>query len=229
MFGLGILTLPADFARLGWAIGLGLVLLFCLGMIYSGLLFSQLGRRLPNARVYEDLATASMGKHGRWLVYFTVYLVIFLDPIIFHLTATQSLQQIFYQKNVPLWVAGVTVSVIMLPLSQIQHIGDVSLISIIGTVGMVTSVVIATFKLLMMEVKAADHEVVHSGGFNVAVVALMDIVFTFGGRICWPSRCCQEDHTIPVVIITVHRSCFMPHLLRQSCSMTATAGTGACR
>ena len=44
MFGLGILTLPADFARLGWAVGLGIVLLFCLGMIYSGVLFAQLGR-----------------------------------------------------------------------------------------------------------------------------------------------------------------------------------------
>ena len=185
MFGLGILTLPADFARLGWAVGLGLVLLFCLGMMYSGLLFSQLGAKVPTARVYEDFASASLGKHGRWLVYSTVYLVIFLDPIIFHLTATQSLQQIFYQKNVPLWVAGVVVSVIMLPLSQLQDIGEVALISIIGTIGMMTAVVIATLKLLMMEVKGAHHEAVHSDGFNVAIVALMDIVFTFGGQSGW--------------------------------------------
>lgn len=185
MFGLGILTLPADFARLGWAVGLGLVLLFCLGMMYSGLLFSQLGAKVPTARVYEDFASASLGKHGRWLVYSTVYLVIFLDPIIFHLTATQSLQQIFYQKNVPLWVAGVVVSVIMLPLSQLQDIGEVALISIIGTIGMMTAVVIATLKLLMMEVKGAHHEAVHSDGFNVAIVALMDIVFTFGGQQNW--------------------------------------------
>lgn len=183
MFGLGILTLPADFARLGWAIGLGLVLLFCLGTMYSGLLFAQLGAKVPNARVYEDFAAASLGKSGRWLVYCTVYLVIFLDPIIFHLTAAQSLQQIFYQKNMPLWVASVAVSVIMLPLSQLQDIGDVSLVSIIGTIGMLTSVVIATLKLLMMEVKGPrTHEAVHSDGFNVACVALMDIVFTFGGQ-----------------------------------------------
>ncbi|KAL3140245.1 hypothetical protein ABBQ38_004517 [Trebouxia sp. C0009 RCD-2024] len=186
MFGLGILTLPADFARLGWAIGLGLVLLFCLGTMYSGLLFSQLGSKVPHARVYEDFAAASLGKHGRWLVYSTVYLVIFLDPIIFHLTATQSLQQIFYQKNVPLWVAGLAVSAIMLPLSQLQDIGDVSLVSILGTLGMLTSVVIATLKLLMMEVKGPrQHEAVHSDGFNVACVALMDIVFTFGGQQNW--------------------------------------------
>lgn len=193
MFGLGILTLPADFARLGWAVGLSIVLLFCLGMIYSGVLFAQLGKKLPNARVYEDLATASLGKHGKWVVYCTVYLVIFLDPIIFHLTAAQSLQQIFYEKNVPMWVASLTVSVIMLPLSQIQHIGEVSLISIVGTIGMLTAVVIATLKLLMMEGKPVEHETMHSGGFNIAVVALMDIVFTFGGKsrcqrcLTWPS------------------------------------------
>ena len=191
MFGLGILTLPADFARLGWAVGLGLVLLFCLGMMYSGLLFSQLGAKVPTARVYEDFAAASLGKHGRWLVYSTVYLVIFLDPIIFHLTATQSLQQIFYQKSVPLWVSGVVVSVIMLPLSQLQDIGEVALISIIGTVGMMTAVVIATLKLLMMDVKGAHHEAVHNDGFNVAIVALMDIVFTFGGN---AEKCLRGHH-----------------------------------
>ena len=171
MFGLGILTLPADFARLGWAVGLGLVLLFCLGTAYSGLLFSQLGAKVPNARVYEDFAAASLGKHGRWLVYCTVYLVILLDPVIFHLTATQSLQQVFYKQNVPLWVTGIVVSVIMLPLSQLQDIGDVSLVSIIGTIGMLTSVIIATFKLLMMEVKGPrHHEAVHNDGFNVRVL-----------------------------------------------------------
>ena len=182
MLGLGILTLPADFARLGWAVGLGLVLLFCLGTMYSGLLFSQLGAKVPTARVYEDFAAAALGKHGRWLVYSTVYLVILLDPIIFHLTATQSLQAIFYQKNIPFWVAGVIVSAIMLPLSQLQDIGEVAVISIIGTVGMLAAVVIATLKLLMMDVKGAHHEAVHSDGFNVAVVALMDIVFTYGGK-----------------------------------------------
>ena len=92
-----------------------------------------------------------------------------------------------------MWVASLTVSVIMLPLSQIQHIGEVSLISIVGTVGMLAAVVIATLKLLMMEVKVAEHEAVHSGGFNVAVVALMDIVFTFGGELpawVWSTLAC---------------------------------------
>lgn len=217
MFGLGILTLPADFARLGWAIGLGLVLLFCMGTMYSGVLFSQLGAKVPHARVYEDFAAASLGRHGRWLVYCTVYLVIFLDPIIFHLTATQSLQQIFYQKNVPLWVAGLAVSVIMLPLSQLQDIGDVSLVSILGTLGMLTSVIIATLKLLMMEVKGPrQHEAVHSNGFNVACVALMDIVFTFGGQ--WigarlldvtllPVMCCPNCKDDPCVITSPFLPC----------------------
>ena len=171
--------------------------------MYSGLLFSQLGAKVPNARVYEDFAVASLGKHGRWLVYSTVYLVIFLDPIIFHLTATQSLQQIFYQKNMPLWVAGVAVSVIMLPLSQLQDIGDVSLVSIIGTIGMLTSVVIATLKLLMMEVKGPrHHEVVHSDGFNVACVALMDIVFTFGGQLTIAKLFMCMNNAFGMVVIT---------------------------
>jgi len=87
------------------------------------------------------------------------------------------------------------VSVIMLPLSQLQDIGEVALISIVGTVGMMTAVVIATLKLLMMDVKGAHHEAVHNDGFNVAIVALMDIVFTFGGK---AESCLQGHHASPL-------------------------------
>ena len=46
MFGLGTLTLPADFARLGWIVAL-LVMLLCLcGMLYCGRLFTLLAAKV---------------------------------------------------------------------------------------------------------------------------------------------------------------------------------------
>ena len=49
-----------------------------------------------------------------------VYVAIFLDPVIFHLTSAKSLQQIFWWKHMPLWVAGVIVAAIMVPLGQVS-------------------------------------------------------------------------------------------------------------
>ena len=43
MFGLGCLTLPANFAQLGWVVALALIALCALGMLYSGRLFTLLG------------------------------------------------------------------------------------------------------------------------------------------------------------------------------------------
>ena len=57
---------------------------------------------------------------------------VFLNPVIFHLTAVQSLQQVFYQRNLPFWLAGTIVAAIMLPLVQIRDIGDVAIISVAG-------------------------------------------------------------------------------------------------
>ena len=61
-----------------------------------------------------------MGNLGRRLVYGTVYLTILANPIIFQLTSVESLQQIFYQRNVSSYVAGAIVAGIMLPLSQVR-------------------------------------------------------------------------------------------------------------
>ncbi len=42
MLGLGSLTLPAVFARLGWALALAVIVLCVVGTLYSGRLFTLL-------------------------------------------------------------------------------------------------------------------------------------------------------------------------------------------
>ena len=46
MFGLGTLTLPADFARLGWILALVVMFVCFLGTLYSGRLFTMLSERV---------------------------------------------------------------------------------------------------------------------------------------------------------------------------------------
>ncbi len=42
--------------------------------------------QVPSASVFDDFGRVAMGRLGQWLVYLTVYLTVFTEPIVFHLT-----------------------------------------------------------------------------------------------------------------------------------------------
>lgn len=177
MFGLGTLTLPADFARLGWAVAVPVILVCALGSVYSGVLFARLAKALPSSQNFDDLGYAAYGTTGRRLVYATVYLTILFEPVIFHLICMESLQQMLYTAEVSQLTAGVVVAIAIFPLGLVQGIEEVSSIAILGTIGMLLAVVTATAKLWTLEpVHVSPTEMMHKGHFNTTLVAIMDLV-----------------------------------------------------
>ena len=177
MFGLGTLTLPADFARLGWAVALPVIAICALGMVYSGVLFGRLAMHLPSSHAFDQLGIAAFGAHGKRMVYATVYLTILFEPVIFQLTCMESLQQVLYSANISQLAAGSIVAVIIFPLGLMQGIEDVSAVAILGTVGMLLAVVTATYKLWFLRpISITPTEVIHRGHFNTTLVAIMDLV-----------------------------------------------------
>lgn len=177
MFGLGTLTLPADFARLGWAVALPVIALCALGMVYSGVLFGRLASHLPSSHAFDQLGVAAFGAHGKRMVYATVYLTILFEPVIFHLTCMESLQQMLYSANVSQLAAGSIVALLIFPLGLVQGIEEVSAVAILGTVGMLLAVLTATYKLWFLRpIDMTPTEVVHCGHFNTTLVAIMDLV-----------------------------------------------------
>ena len=44
------------------------------------------GAQVPSASVFDDFGRVALGRLGQWLVYLTVYLTVFTEPIVFHLT-----------------------------------------------------------------------------------------------------------------------------------------------
>lgn len=177
MFGLGTLTLPANFARLGWAVAVPIIFICALGMVYSGVLFGRLAKALPSSRAFDDIGAAAYGATGRRLVYATIYLTILLEPVIFHLTCMESLQQMLYSAKVSQLTAGAVVALIIFPLGLVQGIEEVSAIALLGTVGMLGAVGTAVYKLWILNpVSITPTEVVHKGHFNMTLVAIMDLV-----------------------------------------------------
>lgn len=80
----------------------------------------RLWPQVPNAHVFDDFGGKAMGNWGRRLTYATVYLTIFGEPIIFHLTSMEALQQIFYRTGLGQLAAALIVAAVMVPLGQVR-------------------------------------------------------------------------------------------------------------
>jgi amino acid permease len=81
MFGLGTLSLPGDFARLGWAPAVTATLLLAAGGIYTGSLYQRLSLRVPAAKVFDQIGQEAHGKWGSVSVYLTIYMAILGEPV----------------------------------------------------------------------------------------------------------------------------------------------------
>ena len=77
--------------------------------------------QVTRARVFDDFGGAALGNWGRRAVYVTVYATILAEPIIFHLTSMEALQQIFYGAGLTQKFAALLVTAIMVPLAQVSH------------------------------------------------------------------------------------------------------------
>jgi len=70
-------------------------------------------------------------------------------------------------------------------LSQVQGLEDVAVLSSLGTLGMLVSVGVAVGKLVVMDAPIKPTELIHRPtNITTSVVALLDIVFTYGGQVC---------------------------------------------
>lgn len=94
MFGLGTLSLPADFARLGWIPALACLAWFAAADVYAGTVYQRLSIKIPSAVVFDEIGYAAMGRLGSALVYATIYFSILLQPIMLHLTCMETLRQV---------------------------------------------------------------------------------------------------------------------------------------
>lgn len=189
MFGLGALSVPANFARLGWIPASTLVALLSVGGWYAGLLYTRLALAVPTAKMFDQVGERACGKVGKYLVYGSIYLTILAEPVIFHLTSVESLIKIFESFQLAKWQASIIVTALIVPLAQVQHMEDVGWISIMGTVGMLTSVFVVLAKLLATflgdTAPRPPTQLVSTAPLPVMLVGVMDLVFTYGGQVNW--------------------------------------------
>ncbi|KAL6781314.1 hypothetical protein ACKKBG_A10640 [Auxenochlorella protothecoides x Auxenochlorella symbiontica] len=188
MFGLGALAIPSVFAHLGWlAAGVALLALGS-AMLFSGSLFTRLAAAHPDVSVYHRLAGAAYGRRGRWLVFGTVYTLILLSPAVIHLTSAEALGVLMGGRGGP--SPGLLVTLAMLPLAQVRSMEDVGWVSVVGTGTMLAAVAVTLGKLLLEPLPERAAAATHwlppaSTTPRLALVALLDVVFAYGGQQNW--------------------------------------------
>ena len=82
--------------------------------------------------MFDDFGGAAMGPWGRRFTYVTVYATILAEPIIFHLTSMEALQQIFYGAGVTPIFAALIVALAMIPLAQVWPVQALQSLDMLG-------------------------------------------------------------------------------------------------
>merc|ERR1711959_737599 len=186
LVGTGALGLPYTFAKVGWGVGVALLLAFMALSVYSGVLLWRLGMSHPGSITYGDLAGKVMGDNlWRGLIFFFVYTAFIGNMAINVLVSLDSTSNAFG------WGAKDTVNIaivaaIILPLSQLRTLHSVSYAGLLSA-----AAVTATFGLILYrcaEVRAHQEtpprtEIVStSSSFVEAFSASTAAVFAFGGQ-----------------------------------------------
>lgn len=195
LVGTGALGLPYTFAKVGYGVGVALLLVFMALSVYSGVLLWRLGMSHPGSITYGDLAGKVMGENlWRGVIFFFVYTAFIGNMAINVLVSLDSTAGAFgwgAKDSVNLAV----VAAIILPLSQLRTLHSVSYAGLLSA-----AAVIATFGLILYrcaDVRAHQDtpprtEIVStSSSFVEAFSASTAAVFAFGGQGLYLETCAE--------------------------------------
>jgi len=185
LVGVGVLSLPEAIATLGWVPGLIALMLCAFASLWSGHMYTRLVLAVPHARVLADVADAAYGKPGRIATMVLGYTYIAGVGVVYHLTASKALQQIF--AGVPILecqpTSGLMFAIVMIFPLQAQSMHAVSCLSVIGTATIAVALIIVAIKLVVAG-PAKDAETVLMEPFSLQhwAAGVTCCVFAFAGQ-----------------------------------------------
>ena len=137
LIGVGVLSLPWAFAQLGWFAALALILLFCVGNTYTGLLINRLVLLRPaHLTTFDSLGRHCYGARGERVVRVLGYGFLATLVVADVLTATIALQEVADATGGELCRphAGLIVLAAVLPALQLRSLHDLYWAAIGGLV-----------------------------------------------------------------------------------------------
>ncbi|BDA41975.1 probable amino acid transporter AVT1D [Coccomyxa sp. Obi] len=201
--GWGLWLMPAVYARLGWLPGTAAIGVLTLLTAYSGFLISRLVHTVSGAILFGDIGEAAAGAKGRNIVYGIVYTLGATRCIILQLATTESLKYaIGSSDDKSLLVYGLAVAIVALVMVQIKSLSNLGWFLSFGTFGQLFAAVVVVYKLTTSPRLGATTELVHAGEASTALVAVMNIIFAYGGQFAFVEviNSMQQPKQFPGVI-----------------------------
>ncbi|KAL6760096.1 transmembrane amino acid transporter protein-domain-containing protein [Haematococcus lacustris] len=200
MFGLGQLTLPQTFARLGYAPASALLLVFCVLCCYSGFLYQRLAILCPEASLFDQITCAEALKQvvvlpapvpGPHVTSWEMVVVESNRQRRLHcgragasacISGWWCYGQVLYQYEVSTLAANLAVALMIIPLAQVQHLEDMTWVCVLGTAGMVAAVVVVVGRCWHVPALTGKPGSQPAGA---AAAGLLQVLFCYGGQPNW--------------------------------------------
>lgn len=143
--GTGVLELPGNVRKLGWAPGLTLIVLFFPVNLYTGWLLSRLSRRHPQALSYGELASASAGR--RWAKITHAFMATYFCSVLggYVLVLAESVQGLV--SSMCLFPASLLSGLILLGPVQLRSLHSLAGLSVISALTIAAAVTICLWEL----------------------------------------------------------------------------------
>ncbi|KAK3279103.1 hypothetical protein CYMTET_12994 [Cymbomonas tetramitiformis] len=183
LLGSGVLSLPQAFAFLGWGPGIAVLLIFCVGSSYSGILLARLKKAIPRAVVYGDLGQSAFGHSGRRAVYMIQYFYMGSVCVVFHVGCSLALQKVFQGTSLCFPFFAVLVAAVCVPLSTFRNLHQLSgIVSVVGIITILLCLGIVLYATGSNVHESATTDIVGTFGVRAMVTGVMDILFAYGGQ-----------------------------------------------
>ncbi|KAJ9533798.1 hypothetical protein QJQ45_026875, partial [Haematococcus lacustris] len=194
MMGVGLLTVPAAFERLGWLPAYGCLYGFGTVACYTAVLYARLLAASPWTTSFYSLGRRALGAWGVALVLLTAYLSMFTAPLVQHLVCAQALQEVIGSvveegADVPaLFITAFAVAAVAMPLIQIRKLRQVRWLGGLGSGAMTLSMCLLAWKLYAVEPspRGGPHtRMLTHGSLVEGTVGVLNLMFVFTGQDLW--------------------------------------------
>lgn len=200
LIGIGVMGLPRAMSRLGWSFGLFLLIFIGGGCCYSGLVISRIVLHITKTdgrpRKYGDIGMAAYGTRGERFVRWSQMVYLAGVVVAFQHVASTCLQQVVIALDGTLCLgeANVFVSLMMLPVMQLQTLEKVTLIALLGVLMIIISIALF-LRELIYERNINPNHTNELSSFENVVGAAMTIAFAYQGQSIFPEI--QSEMLVP--------------------------------
>ncbi|QDZ17624.1 transmembrane amino acid transporter [Chloropicon primus] len=190
LIGTGIVGLPETFTRMGWAIGLLILISFGLLTAYSGLLLWRLHMTYDSGVTFGNLAHSVSGRVMMWVTWVIVYSHFFLKMANYLLAAAKAIQSALWMYKICLYYATVASLAFLLPLCQIRTLHEISYAGLFSVLMISTTIMLLLIRAYSTWGDRESEGVTYNAlplesgprGFLSAFSAMGSLVFAYGGQ-----------------------------------------------